>query len=148
MAQRAIEDRQDLLFYAARRIVSYAVAKAQKRGDLPQSTDWYKWEFSTPPKLTIDDGRVMKELESAYKLGFKSATEITAAMGKKYVDVIRSKAEEAAMRQIIVKETEEKYGVHIDAREIAMMTPNDQPDPEDPNHEEEDQKHKEEELKL
>jgi capsid protein len=135
MAQRAIEDRQDLLFYAARRIVSYAVAKAQKRGDLPQSADWYKWEFSTPPKLTIDDGRVMKELESAYKLGFKSATEITAAMGKKYVDVVRSKAEEAAMRQIIVKETEEKYGVHIDAREIAMMTPNEQPDPEDSNHE-------------
>ena len=103
MAQRAIEDRQDLLFYAAKRIVSYAVAKAQKRGDLPQSTEWYKWDFSTPPKLTIDDGRVMKELESAYKLGFK--------------------------------ETEEKYGVHIDAREIAMMTPNDQPDLEDSNHE-------------
>ena len=129
MAQRAIEDRQDLLFYAARRIVSYAVAKAQKRGDLPQSPEWYKWEFSTPPKLTIDDGRVMKELESAYKLGFKSASDITAAMGKKYVDVVRSKAEEAAMRQVIIKETEEKYGVQIDAREIAMMTPNEQPDP-------------------
>jgi capsid protein len=129
MAQRAIEDRQDLLFYAARRIVSYAVAKAQKRGDLPQSADWYKWEFSTPPKLTIDDGRVMKELESAYKLGFKSAGDITAAMGKKYSDVVRMKAEEAALRQIIVKEIEDKYGVQIDAREIAMMTPNDQPDP-------------------
>jgi len=130
MAQRAIEDRQDLLFYAARRIVSYAVAKAQKRGDLPQSTEWYKWEFSTPPKLTIDDGRVMKELESAYKLGFKSASDITAAMGKKYSDVVRMKAEEAAMRQIITREVEEKYGVHIDSREIAMMTPNDQPDQE------------------
>jgi hypothetical protein len=128
MAQRAIEDRQDLLFYAARRIVSYAVAKAQKRGDLPQSADWYKWEFSTPPKLTIDDGRVMKELESAYKLGFKSAGDITAAMGKKYSDVVRAKAEEAALRQVITKEIEQKYGVKIDAREIAMMNPNDQPD--------------------
>ena len=135
MAQRAIEDRQDLLFYAARRIVSYAVAKAQKRGDLPASTEWYKWEFSTPPKLTIDDGRVMKELESAYKLGFKSAGEITSAMGRKYSDVVRAKAEEAALRQVIVKEIEEKYGVSIDSREIIMMTPNDQPDPEDPNHE-------------
>jgi capsid protein len=130
MAQRAIEDRQDLLFYAARRIVSYAVAKAQKRGDLPQSADWYKWEFSTPPKLTIDDGRVMKELESAYKLGFKSAGDITAAMGKKYTDVVRMKAEEAAMRQVIKVEVEKKYGVKIDSREIAMMTPNDQPDQE------------------
>ena len=128
MAQRAIEDRQDLLFYAAKRIVSYAVAKAQKRGDLPQSPDWYKWDFSTPPKLTIDDGRVMKELESAYKLGFKSAGEITAAMGKDYADVVRQKAEEAAIRQVIKAEIEKKYGVEIDAREIAMMTPNDQPD--------------------
>ena len=128
MAQRAIEDRQDLLFYAAKRIISYAVAKAQKRGDLPQSPDWYKWDFSTPPKLTIDDGRVMKELESAYKLGFKSAGEITAAMGKDYADVVRQKAEEAAIRQVIKAEIEKKYGIQIDAREIAMMTPNDQPD--------------------
>jgi hypothetical protein len=133
MAQRAIEDRQDLLFYAARRIVSYAVAKAQKRGDLPASSEWYKWEFSTPPKLTIDDGRVMKELESAYKLGFKSAGEITSAMGRKYSDVVRAKAEEAALRKVITKEIEEKYGVSIDAREIAMMTPNDQPDQQDQN---------------
>jgi len=135
MAQRAIEDRQDLLFYAAKRIVSYAVAKGQKRGDLPQSEEWYKWEFSTPPKLTIDDGRIMKELESAYKLGFKSASEITAAMGKQYADVVRQKAEEAAIRQIITAEIEQKYGVKIDSREIAMMTPNEQPDPEDLNHE-------------
>ena len=131
MAQRAIEDRQDLLFYAARRIVSYAVAKAQKRGDLPASKDWYKWDFSTPPKLTIDDGRVMKELESAYKMGFKSASEITASMGKKYSDVVRDKVEEAAMRQIVIREAEEKYGVKIDAREVIMYTPNDQPDAKD-----------------
>ena len=133
MAQRSIEDRQDLLFYAAKRIVSYAVAKAQKRGDLPQSPDWYKWEFSTPPKLTIDDGRVMKELESAYKLGFKSASDITAAMGKEYKDVITQKAEEAAMRQVIAAEIGAKYGVEIDQRELLMITPNEQPQTADQN---------------
>jgi hypothetical protein len=127
MAQRSIEDRQDLLFYAAKRIVSYAVAKAQKRGDLPQSADWWKWDFSTPPKLTIDDGRVMKELESAYKLGFKSASDITAAMGKEYRDVITQKAEEAAMRQTIAAEIGAKYGVTIEPRELLMITPNEQP---------------------
>jgi hypothetical protein len=72
----------------------------------------------------------MKELESAYKLGFKSAGDITAAMGKKYTDVVRMKAEEAARRQVIKVEVEKKYGVKIDSREIAMMTPNDQPDQE------------------
>ena len=126
MAQRSIEDRQDLLFYAAKRIISYAVAKAQKRGDLPASGDWWRWDFSTPPKLTIDDGRVMKELESAYKLGFKSASDITAAMGKEYKDVITQKAEESAMRQVIAREVGEKYGVEIEQRELAMLTPNEQ----------------------
>jgi hypothetical protein len=123
-AQRSIEDRQDLLFYAAKRLVSYAIAKAQKRGDLPQSADWWRWEFSFPPKLTIDDGRVMKELESSYKLGFKSASDITAAMGKEYKDVIREKAEEAATRQLIAKEVGDKYGIRIDQRELIMLTPN------------------------
>ena len=128
MAQRSVEDRQDLLFYVAKRIVSYAIAKAQKRGDLPPSPDWWKWEFSTPPKLTIDDGRVIKELESSYKLGFKSASDITAAMGKEYKDVIYEKAEEAAIRQQAIAAMKKKYGIDIDARELAMMTPNEQPD--------------------
>ena len=126
MAQRAIEDRQDLLFYAVRRLVGYAIAKAQKRGDLPAADEWWKWEFSTPPKLTIDDGRVMKELESSYKLGFKSASDITAAMGKEYHDVIRQKCEESAMRQLIAKEVGEKYGIEIEQRELLMLTPNEQ----------------------
>jgi phage pi2 protein 07 len=130
MAQRSIEDRQDLLFYAAKRIISYSIAKAQKRGDLPQSADWWKWDFSTPPKLTIDDGRVMKELESAYKLGFKSASDITAAMGKEYKDVITQKCEESAMRQVIAREVGAKYGVEIEQRELLMLTPNEQAAPE------------------
>lgn len=129
MAQRSIEDRQDILFYAAKRIISYAIAKAQKRGDLPQSADWWKWDFSTPPKLTIDDGRVMKELESAYKLGFKSASDITAAMGKEYKDVILQKAEESAMRQVVAREVGAKYGVEIEQRELVMFTPNEMAEP-------------------
>jgi capsid protein len=132
-AQRSIEDRQDLLEYAAKRLVSYAIAKAQKRGDLPQSADWWKWGFSFPPKLTIDDGRVMKELESSYKLGFKSASDITAAMGKEYKDVIREKAEEAAMRQTIAKEVGDKYGIRIEPRELVMLTPNEMAKPDAPD---------------
>lgn len=123
-AQRAVEDRQDLLEYAMRRIVGYAVSKAIKRKDLPASPDWYKFGFSKPPKLTIDDGRVIKELESSYKLGFKSASDITGAMGREYKDVIRQKAEESAMRKLIAKEIGEKYGVEIDPRELLMLNPN------------------------
>jgi hypothetical protein len=123
-AQRVVDDRQDLLEYAMRRITGYAISKAIKRKELPASPEWYRFGFSKPPKLTIDDGRVMKELESSYKLGFKSASDITGAMGREYKDVIRQKAEEAALRQVIAKEIGDKYGVEIEPRELLMLTPN------------------------
>jgi len=123
-AQRAVEDRQDILEYAAKRMVSYAIAKQQKRNELPESADWWRWGFSKPSKLTIDDGRVMKEMVESYKMGFRSGGDITAAMGREYKDVMRAKAEESAMRQLLITEMNGKYGVEIDPRELVMFTAN------------------------
>jgi hypothetical protein len=139
MAQRSIEDRQDLLFYAAKRLVSYAVAKAQKRGDLPQSPDWFKWDFSTPPKLTIDDGRITKELETLWKMGAANMRDIVSMRGKTYEDHIRERAHEIALRKMAAAEATQLYGVPVDDREMAMLTANEQPttetndDESDPN---------------
>ena len=125
MAQRSIEDRQDLLFYAAKRIVGYAIAKAQKRGDLPQAADWYEWEFSTPPKLTIDDGRITKELESLWKMGAANMRDIVSMRGKTLESHYMERAQEVALRKLAARQAEETYGVQIDDREMAMLTPND-----------------------
>ena len=137
MAQRSIEDRQDMLFYAAKRICGYAIAKAQKRGDLPQSPDWWRWEFSTPPKLTIDDGRVTKELEALWKIGAANMRDIVSMRGKTYEEHIRDRATEIALRKMAAREASEIYGVPVDDREMAMLTPNEmagQPAPaEQPN---------------
>lgn len=128
MAQRSIEDRQDLLFYAAKRLVGYAVAKAQKRGDLPASPDWHRWEFSTPPKLTIDDGRVTKELESLWKMGALNLRDIVAMRGVASLERhVAERAEEVALRKLAAKNASEKYGVEIDYREMSMLTPNELP---------------------
>jgi len=124
MAQRSIEDRQDLLFYAAKRLVGFAIAKAQKRGDLPQSADWYKWEFSTPPKLTIDDGRITKELETLWKMGAANMRDIVSMRGKSYEDHIRDRAEEIALRKIAAQDAAKLYGIEIEDREMSMLTPN------------------------
>ena len=137
-AQRSIEDRQDLLFYAAKRIVSYAVAKAQKRGDLPQSPDWYKWDFSTPPKLTIDDGRITKELETLWRMGAANMSDIVSMRGKTYEDHIRERAREVALRKLAKEEAEDLYGVEIEDREMSMLTPNEQPNQTDTNANESD----------
>lgn len=127
-AQRAVEDRQDILFYFARRVVGYAVAKAQKTGTLPKSADWWKWEFTTPSKLTIDDGRVAKELESMWKIGARNMRDIVGMMGKDLGEHYNERAEEIAMRKLAAKRASEKYGVEIEDRDMAMMTPNEQPE--------------------
>ena len=124
MAQRAIEDRQDLLFFIAKRIVGYAVAKAQKRGDLPQSSDWWKWEFSTPPKLTIDDGRITKELETMWRMGAANMRDIVSMRGKTLEEHYTERAHEIALRKIAAREAAAEYGVPVDDREMAMLTAN------------------------
>jgi hypothetical protein len=125
MAQRSIEDRQDLLFYAAKRIVGYAIAKAQKRGDLPADSEWYRWEFSTPPKLTIDDGRVTKELETMWKMGAANMRDIVSMRGKTLESHLEERAAEIALRKLAAIEAEQIYGVRISDREMAMLNAND-----------------------
>ena len=75
-AQRSVEDRQDLLEYAANRMTGYAVAKLIKLGELPAANDWWKWKFTYPKKLTIDDGRVSKELIEQWKAGFLNTQDV------------------------------------------------------------------------
>jgi len=123
-AQRAVEDRQDILNYAATRMVGYAVAKAQKQGILPQSEDWWRWEFTYPAKLTIDDGRVSKELEAMWKIGARNMRDIVGMMGKSLEEHLMERAEEVALRKLAAQSAAEKYGVVIEDREMSMLTPN------------------------
>jgi hypothetical protein len=124
MAQRSIEDRQDLLFYAARRIIGYAISKMQKRGDLPPAVDWYNWDFSTPPKLTIDDGRITKELEALWKMGAANLRDIVSMRGKTLESHYQERAQEVALRKLAARDASDLYGVDIDDREMSMLTPN------------------------
>jgi hypothetical protein len=59
-ANRIIQDRQSLLRRLARRCVQYAVAKASKLGRIPQSEDWWMWNFTLPARITVDFGRDSK----------------------------------------------------------------------------------------
>ena len=122
-AQRAVEDRQDLLAYAAKRLIGYAVAKAQKSGRLPQSPDWYKFKFSYPAKLTIDDGRVAKELESSFKLGFRNQSQIIEMMGGDADEHWEERAKEIFKRKKAAARWT-KDGITVEDREMVMITPN------------------------
>ena len=123
-AQRAIEDRQELLKRPAKLIVSWAVAKAIKAGMLPASPDWYRWDFTMPQKLTIDDGRISKELIEMWKAGHINQTDIIGMMGKTRTEHLTERAEEVAEGKVIAKEVGGKYGVEISDDEMAMRNPN------------------------
>ena len=105
-----------------------------------ESADWWKWDFSTPPKLTIDDGRVTKELEALWKIGAANMRDIVSMRGKTYEEHIRERAAEVALRKLAAAEAAELYGVPVDDREMAMLTPNEmqQPRPTDDNENEPD----------
>jgi capsid protein len=127
-AQRAVEDRQDLLEYAARRIVGYVVAKFIKLGRLKAASDWWKWKFTYPRKLTIDDGRVSKELDLMWKSGFYNPQDILGYLGKSPEEHIDERLAYLTMQKLKQKVVNESgLGIVIEDREMAMLTPNETP---------------------
>jgi hypothetical protein len=101
-----------------------------KRGDLPQSADWYQWEFSTPPKLTIDDGRITKELEALWKMGAANLRDIVSMRGKTLEAHYTERAQEVWLRKhyahSVADALNATHGMKhtVSDREMAMLTPN------------------------
>lgn len=83
-AMRAVEDRQDLLRPVAKRCVGYAVAKAIKNGQLPGSSEWYKWRFTMPARMTADYGREAAADLNDLNAGIKSLSDI---LGEEGIDI-------------------------------------------------------------
>ena len=123
-ARMKVEKRQDVLRGPAIRMVGWAIAKAIKIGQLPPSEDWFRWDFTMPPKVSIDPGRDSKSMIEEYKIGLTNRTTIMQEMGKTYEDVIRERAIEVATMKRITREVEKATGETIDPRDMQMLTPN------------------------
>ena len=108
-----------------KRIVSWALAKAIKQGLLPESDDWHRWDFTMPPKLSIDPRNDSRTQIDEYKVGAQNMTGILQERGKTHAEHIRERCGEIVERKLIKDEFESKYGVEIDDRELQMLTPND-----------------------
>ena len=127
-AQRSVEDRQDLLEYAANRMTGYAVAKLIKLGELPAANDWWKWKFTYPKKLTIDDGRVSKELIQMFLIGGLNMQDILGFLGKSPEEHLDERLAYLTMQKLKQKAVNESgLGITIEDREMVMLTPNETP---------------------
>jgi hypothetical protein len=138
-AQRAVEDRQDLLEYAANRMTGYAVAKLIKLGELPAANDWWKWKFTYPKKLTIDDGRVSKELIEQWKAGFLNTQDVLGYLGKSEDEHLDQRINYLVkMKTKVLEANKANPEITIEPREMQMLTANDMGQPIEPLKEKED----------
>lgn len=128
-AMRSVDDRQSLFRPVAKRLLGWMVAKLQKIGRLPESPEWYKWDCTMPPLLSIDAGRDAVGDANDYKLGIQNLTGILREQGKELQPHLRERAIECALRQQIKAEIETRYNVEIPDAEMIQLTPNQAPVP-------------------
>ena len=129
-ACRFVEDRQTLLEKIAKWRVTKALAWAIANDRVPASDQWWNWSFTKPPKLTIDDGRSLKEKMALYDKGLVNATAVMGELSTDFDESIDERTEEAAKLLLKIAEKNEKYGVEIDPRSVRLVTSNEQPQPE------------------
>lgn len=126
-ACRFVEDRQSTLEKVAKWRVTKAIAWAMENERISKSEQWYNWGFTKPPKLTIDDGRSLKEKMSLYDKGLLNATSVMGELSTDFEETIIERVNEEAIRLIAIQDANQKYKVEIDPRAIRLVTSNEQP---------------------
>jgi hypothetical protein len=121
MAQKSIEDRQSLFEPIARRMVGYVIAKLVNLGRLPESKDWWRWEFTRPPRILVDYGRDKKADRDDWAAGISNLTDILTDLGKDLEEHYRARAYEIVMRKRIAEEVSQETGYEISDSEMAQL---------------------------
>ena len=129
-ARRAVVRRHRLLSFFARRATSWAYSVFQSQGRVPLLDHPLAWEFSRPPRLSVDDGRESKMEVDEWRAGLRNTYEITEARGLTENEFYEKRAYEVAHRKVIARRVSEEvskasgYEITVEDREMAMLTPN------------------------
>ena len=137
-ARETIRDIQALLEPHARGVIGYAFKKLVKLGRISDSPDWWRWSFSTPPKLTVDDGRVSKAMLELWRAGVVSDEDILDDMGKDHDEHFQRKFTKACDKELMFEDIQNRKSIRIDSRYKGMFTPNDMGEETTNNQEDED----------
>lgn len=135
--RRFVTKRQGQLWYAAKRTMSWAYSVFAKQGRVPILRNPTAWDFSRPPRLSVDDGRESKMELEELRAGSRNLSEVLEARGINEDDfLIRrawSVANRKAIAKIIAEEASQKYGteIEIEDREMFMLTANEMSKPEE-----------------
>lgn len=139
-ARQSVSNRQMLLKDGYYKLVYWGLAVLVKNGVIPaprSAADWHAFDFLMPPQFSIDPRHDNKTEIEQFRAGVVNMTQIQRAKGRDLESHWRQRCDEIALRKRIKYETEERYGIEIDDREILMLTANDLPD-DDASEEEEE----------
>ena len=128
--RRFVTKRQGQLWYAAKRAMTWAYSVFAQNGRVPMLKSPFAWDFSRPPRLSVDDGRESKMELNELVTGSRNLSEVLEARGINEDDFLMSRAWSVAKRKAIARkvseEASQKYGVEIEVedREMFMQTAN------------------------
>lgn len=147
--RRAIKQRQKVIMHAAVRAVSWAYSIFQQNKRVPLLDHPTSWNFTMPPRPTVDDGREASAQRDDWRAGLANTDELLEAKGMTEEEFLERRARGVAMRKVIALRVAEEvskesgYSITIEEREMAMLTPNEmapqaaQPTKDQPEQEEE-----------
>lgn len=119
MARGSIKGRQKTLRKRALRAVRYALAVAIENGDLGRNeTDWWKWGFTLPAEMTVDQGYSDQAEFDAIKLGAGTYSDYLAKRQKRFIPHVQLRVWE----QKFFEDTAKAAGV--DVNKVQLLTPN------------------------
>jgi hypothetical protein len=124
-ARQTIEDMQTLLEKEAKLMIGYAFKKLVKLGRVKDTPDWWRWSFSKPPKLTVDDGRVSKSNLELWRAGVLNDEDLLNDMGKDHDEHFKNRFNRAADKELMFIAAQQEKGVELDERYKGMFTVND-----------------------
>lgn len=112
LANQSIWSRQSTGWIRAQRVISYAIAKAMKRGDIAANNDGddaYQWEFGLPKPLSVDQGNDEAADRENLKLGTTNKAILAQKKGYHWRQIRAQRKQEiieqAEDAQDITKET-------------------------------------------
>jgi hypothetical protein len=113
-------------------MISYAIAKFMKLGLLEYNDEWYKWDFTMPPSLTIDYGREAQADREDVKAGLQSAADVTSKYGKSEEDVLRAALRRKKLKKRLEQEEGETFEGIPDITDVNSQEPPQAPPPTTP----------------
>lgn len=87
----------------------YVISNAISRGDLPPNDEWYKVNWVTPRRVTVDAGRESAANQKDIAMGLKTLSDHFSELGMDPKEEIRRRASDAKL----LKDTADEFGVPV-----------------------------------